>query len=196
MGSFGRILALALVTAVIAYSSAHKCTLTGRYGPYEGDFTREMRVMQRQVLRRHNHYRRLHGVPILRLNKKLSRIAQGWAQHLADAKDLKHLDREYGENLYAGTSGASNGKEIVDYWYSEICKYDYNNPKIDDSTGHFTHIVWKSGRLLGVGFAKGSDGMDYVACFYKPKQIPEYASTNVLRPINGIPRKCRDMAHK
>ncbi|XP_075550570.1 Golgi-associated plant pathogenesis-related protein 1-like [Dermacentor variabilis] len=189
MGSFGRILALALVTAVIAYSSAHECTLTGRHGKYEGKFTREMRVMQKQVLRRHNEYRLLHGVPSLQLNNKLNRIAQGWAQHLADIRDLEH--KGSGENLYTGTSGMSNGEQIVDYWYSEICNYDYNNPKIDDSTGHFTQVVWKSTRRIGVGFAKGSDGKDYVACFYEPGHYPDRVAANVRRPKNGIPRKCR-----
>ncbi|XP_049528389.1 Golgi-associated plant pathogenesis-related protein 1-like [Dermacentor silvarum] len=199
MTTYGRILAIAVVIPVIAYSSAHKCALSGRRRLYQGDFTNEMRAMQRQIVKRHNHYRRLHGVPILRKSEKLNRIAQGWAEHLADIDGLSHLRGDYGENLYFGSSGPTrlNGKSIVDRWYMEICHYDYRNPIYKPRTGHFTQVVWKATRRIGIGFATSSNGNDYVACFYTPgANVPGAFSDNVPEPINGLPSRKKCQARK
>jgi hypothetical protein len=40
-----------------------------------------------------------------------------------------------GENL-----GIGPPLKIVDLWYDEVCLYDYNNPRFNESTGHFTQV--------------------------------------------------------
>ncbi len=37
--------------------------------------------------------------------------------------------------------------------YNEIEDYDFDNPRFSFKTGHFTQMVWKSSRKLGIGTA-------------------------------------------
>ncbi|KAL1431969.1 hypothetical protein MTO96_013722 [Rhipicephalus appendiculatus] len=191
-----------LLLAIIQFQNnwpTIRCPVSGRRSPYQGQFTKEMRTMQQAILKRHNHYRRLHGVPPLRKDEKLNRIAQGWAQHMADIGDIAHLDKKgIGENVYSGSSGhpSSTAKGIVDFWYSEICTYYYPNLMPQGMTGHYTQIVWKATRRIGTGFARGSNGDVYVASFYAPGgNWPGGHQENVPEPIAGRPsrRKCRAM---
>ena len=58
-----------------------------------------------QCLKRHNDYRKRHGVPAMKLNKSISAMAQKWADHLAKTNTFAHSkDRELdgkklGENI-------------------------------------------------------------------------------------------------
>uniref|UniRef100_A0A6G5A5Y9 Putative antigen-5 n=1 Tax=Rhipicephalus microplus TaxID=6941 RepID=A0A6G5A5Y9_RHIMP len=195
MKAYGRILAAAMVISVAAYTSAHRCPASGRHSLYEGQFTKEMRAMQHGILRRHNHYRRLHGVPLLKNDEKLNRWAQGWAQHMANTEDFNHMNKTgIGENLYF-ESGHPSAAGIVDDWYSEICTYYYPSPMKENIIGHFTQIVWKASRRIGSGIARSRKGV-YVASFYTPAgNYPDLMKENVPAPIAGRPsrRKCRAM---
>jgi hypothetical protein len=37
----------------------------------------------------------------------------------------------------------------VQMYYDEICGYNFDDPKFDFKTGHFTQVVWKSTAQLG-----------------------------------------------
>ena len=50
------------------------------------------------------------------------------------------------------------GQEPTDAWYNEVKQYNYNQPGFSMATGHFTQLVWKSSRRLGVGVAYNNDG--------------------------------------
>ena len=123
-----------------------------------------------EVLERHNKLRKDHGVPPLTLDKKLSRSAQAWADELAKTGAFEHSDSGAGENLYKGTTGWKTGKQVVDAWYSEIEDYKFGKePRGDKTVGHFTQIVWKNSKRLGVGKAKSKiDGKTVVVCQYDP----------------------------
>ncbi|KAK3509464.1 hypothetical protein QTP70_035114 [Hemibagrus guttatus] len=45
------------------------------------------------------------------------------------------------------------GRAAVDSWYNEINKYDFKKPGFTSGTGHFTQVVWKDSKQLGVGIA-------------------------------------------
>jgi hypothetical protein len=44
-------------------------------------------------------------------------------------------------------------KAITQRWYDEIKLYKWNNPTFSTATGHFTQVVWKASRELGIGLA-------------------------------------------
>ncbi|EHH23969.1 hypothetical protein EGK_07543 [Macaca mulatta] len=140
-----------------------------------------------EVLKAHNEYRQKHGVPPLKLCKKLNREAQQYSEALASTRILKHSPEssrgQCGENL-AWASYDQTGKEVADRWYSEIKNYNFQQPGFTSGTGewqgltrglalgsnagHFTAMVWKNTKKMGVGKASASDGSSFVVARYFP----------------------------
>ena len=50
-------------------------------------------------LKAHNMFRKIHNAPAMKLDEKMSKEAEEYAQKLADMGTLQHADSEYGENL-------------------------------------------------------------------------------------------------
>ncbi|KAM5298471.1 Golgi-associated plant pathogenesis-related protein 1 [Ctenodactylus gundi] len=124
-----------------------------------------------EVLKAHNEYRQQHGVPPLKLCKKLNQEAQQYSEALASTRILKHSPEssrgQCGENL-AWASYDQTGKEVADRWYSEIKNYNFQQPGFTSGTGHFTAMVWKNTKKMGVGKASASDGSSFVVARYFP----------------------------
>ncbi|XP_015676183.1 Golgi-associated plant pathogenesis-related protein 1 isoform X2 [Protobothrops mucrosquamatus] len=93
-----------------------------------------------EVLRAHNDYRKKHGVPSLKLCKKLNREAQQYSEALASTRILKHSPEsssgKCGENL-AWASYNQSGNEVADRWYSEIKNYNFQSPGFSSGTDPF-----------------------------------------------------------
>ncbi|TNN02537.1 hypothetical protein fugu_010024 [Takifugu bimaculatus] len=129
-----------------------------------------------EALRCHNDYRRKHQAPPLKLNSRLNREATSYAQSLASTRILKHSEQSSrgscGENLawasYDQSGGAFIGKTCPDRWYDEVKQYNFNRPGFSSGTGHFTAMVWKSTKEMGIGKATASDGSSFVVARYSP----------------------------
>ena len=68
--------------------------------------------------------------------------------------------------------------------YDERKLYNFRTPGYSESTGHFTQIVWKGSKKVGIGLAKSKNGMYYgVASYYPPGNLQGTFEENVL-PIN------------
>ncbi|XP_055631777.1 Golgi-associated plant pathogenesis-related protein 1-like [Toxorhynchites rutilus septentrionalis] len=123
------------------------------------------------VLDAHNRLRARHSAPLLTLNASISQYAQEWANNLARRGTLQHrTSDQYGENLYACFGKTElTGEEVVQSWYSEIKHYRYgqSSPSNFSQVGHFTQVVWKGSRELGVGMAQNGNQI-YVVCNYDP----------------------------
>uniref|UniRef100_A0A1D5PR88 Golgi-associated plant pathogenesis-related protein 1 n=1 Tax=Gallus gallus TaxID=9031 RepID=A0A1D5PR88_CHICK len=123
--------------------------------------------------------------------KKKSQLHHGkirYAEELAASRILKHSSEsasgKCGENL-AWASYDQPGKDVADRWYSEIKNYSFQNPGFSSGTGHFTAMVWKSTKKMGVGKASASDGSTFVVARYDPAGNvvnPGYYEENVLPP--------------
>ncbi|XP_078284192.1 GLI pathogenesis-related 2, like [Rhinoraja longicauda] len=129
------------------------------------------KAFSREVLKTHNGYRKNHGVPSLKLSSKLCKDAQEYAEVLASTRVLKHSPEssrgQCGENL-AWASYDQLGKEVSERWYNEIKNYNFNCPGFSSGTGHFTAMVWKNSKKLGIGKASASDGSSFVVARYFP----------------------------
>uniref|UniRef100_A0A8C8VT76 SCP domain-containing protein n=1 Tax=Peromyscus maniculatus bairdii TaxID=230844 RepID=A0A8C8VT76_PERMB len=93
-----------------------------------------------KVLKALNENHAQHGVPPLKLCKKLKQEAQQYSETLASTRILKY------------SSESSCGQSA---W-------------LHPGTGHFTAMVWKNTRKTGVGKASASDGSSFVVARYFP----------------------------
>lgn len=118
-------------------------------------------------LQEHNKYRARHHAPALVINRELCKIAQAWANTNAKEDRMYHSEFGFGENLF-WSNVDYNGDKSVQRWYSEIKDYIW---KINDSqkgTGHFTQLIWKKSKELGVAKATSKSGKIYVVAEYNP----------------------------
>lgn len=149
---------------------------------------RELDNFADDVVKYHNKYRKLHGkVGDLKRSKDLDASAQKWADHLARTGKLENSNEKYkgeevGENISSkrGTGGCDyTGEAIVEQWYKEVEKFKFDD--YQQETGHFTQMVWKGTKEIGVGKAFSQDGV-YVVCHYYPGgNILGHFKDNVLR---------------
>lgn len=121
----------------------------------------------------HNEYRKRHGAPPLKLDRKLCKYSEEWAKHLAQKNTLEHRPgSNYGENIYCLYSSDPNfkvsGHTPVDTWYEELIHHPFGREPSNLKSGHFSQVVWKSSEHLGVGVAKNTQGSIYVVANYSP----------------------------
>lgn len=146
----------------ISLTSGGKSSQSFTEGDFESDF-----------LEAHNGYRKRHGVPPLKLDRKLCKYSEEWAKHLAQKNTLEHRPgSNYGENIYCLYSSDPNfkvnGHTPVDTWYEEVIHYPFGREPSSLKSGHFSQVIWKSSEFLGVGVAKNSQGSIYVVANYSP----------------------------
>ncbi|XP_016925773.3 Golgi-associated plant pathogenesis-related protein 1 [Drosophila suzukii] len=123
--------------------------------------------LKEDYLNEHNRLRKLHGTPPLVLDAALSKGCEEYAQELAKTESMVHSDGggKYGENL---CMRSHNALKCVQDWYDEIKSYDFNNPGFSMDTGHFTAVVWKGAKKLGIGQARDKNGHFWVVGRYTP----------------------------
>ncbi|CAL1536735.1 unnamed protein product [Lymnaea stagnalis] len=137
-----------------------------------GDVIQQFRE---EALEAHNVRRTKHLVPPLVLNDDLNEYAQNWAEHLVKSNTFQHSNcmlrsDRLGENVankWSSEGADLSGEEVTEMWYSEISNYSFSGSN-SQNTGHFTQVVWKSTREMGIGKAKGNDGKVIVVANYRP----------------------------
>ncbi|CAH1788623.1 unnamed protein product, partial [Owenia fusiformis] len=120
-------------------------------------------VLGESCLAAHNKFRRMHqDTPDLTYSDDLAKSAQEWANYLTTIGFMKHSGP--GQNIY--WSGKPDKDHpcgpVVDFWYNEKQYYSYSttestNP--DESTLHFTQVVWKNTKEVGCGLSTYNGGL-------------------------------------
>ncbi|XP_052789177.1 uncharacterized protein LOC128223804 isoform X2 [Mya arenaria] len=129
-----------------------------------------------EAVKVHNELRSKHGASKLKHAKDLSEFAQKWAENLASKNAFQHSDcmlggERIGENIcckWSSTGADYTGREACEQWYSEISKHDFSTEPRSLGSGHFTQMVWKGSREMGIGKAKTSNGKVIVVANYRP----------------------------
>lgn len=104
------------------------------------------------ALNYHNKVRKEVGVGPLKWSNDVAKVAQEWADHLAETGEIEHraAPRKYGENI-AFDSTVLKGAEA---WYTEIKSYTKGTPfNPQDQAGHYTQMVWRNSTEIGIGKA-------------------------------------------
>ncbi|XP_061443427.1 Golgi-associated plant pathogenesis-related protein 1-like [Rhineura floridana] len=124
-----------------------------------------------EVLKAPNDQRKKHGVPSLKLCKKLNMEAQQCSEALASTRILKHSPESSSgkcEGNLACPSYNQSGSEVADRWYSEIKNYNFQSPGFPSGTRHVTVMVWKNTKKMGVGKTAAGNGSTFVVARYEP----------------------------
>lgn len=82
-----------------------------------------------------------------------------------------------------------NGWEPVENWYSEGVNHVFGKEPSTLKTGHFTQIVWRDSRELGVGMAKNRSGQIFVVANYDPPGNFIGSFSENVPPIGGFDDK-------
>lgn len=103
-------------------------------------------------------------------DSELSRECATYAESLAGSGKLKHSDTEDGENLAMGCSSKNvemSAIQATKNWYKEACSpgYDFTS-ETNERTGHFTQVVWKKSKTLGIGKASKFSSSTKMYCTY------------------------------
>jgi len=139
-----------------------------------------------KALKLHNEARKEVGSPPLVWSEKLEKQALLYAKILArkdDKQNMKHSQTNDGENMtYSYSAESINGVVTPTFsstpltdasvgWYEEIKDYRYSKIKkirIGPPIGHYTQMVWKNTKKVGIAYAVSKKGSVYVVARYFP----------------------------
>jgi pathogenesis-related protein 1 len=144
----------------------------------DGTGSKMSRQDAEEFLAHHNQVRAEVGAPGLVWSKELAAYSQEWADHLAqNGCRMEHHKKPslkgepVGENLFWGSS--STYYHPIDAsisWYSEKKIYRYGKFGKGNwhEIGHYTQMVWKNTKEVGVGVSVCRDGGIIVVANYYP----------------------------
>lgn len=161
-------------------------TVKNRSSVLIGDF-------EMDCLKAHNEFRSKHGAKSLKLSPKLCKFAEEWAINLASrANPIHRSNSPYGENIFCTWSNSPyglmvEGREPVEHWYGEGESHVFHKEPTTLKTGHFTQVIWKDSRELGVGQARSKTGQLVVVCNYDPPGNFIGSFSENVPPLGGFP---------
>ena len=126
-----------------------------------------------EVLKKHNEIRKKHNCANLELNINLTILAQKYADNF-DILDKSNFPIENFNNQPLGfnytkfNGEISNIKKICDDWINEGKNIDKNNKKYSSKTKHFTQIIWKKTKEIGIGLSELNNGEKIFVVYYSP----------------------------
>lgn len=131
----------------------------------------DVNLFRKLATNQHNIYRKLHSAPFLVNVHYLNEVSQKWAEYLAETDTYMHSDNGYGENIFEYYS--TDTKEyptIIDVckkFKDEGKEYDYEE-NTNAIAPHFTQMIWKDSKELGIGIKKSANGRVFVVFNYNP----------------------------
>ncbi len=141
---------------------------------------------QIKALEIHNYARKQVGSTPLVWSEKLEKQALLYAKILArkdNKQNMKHSQTNDGENMtYSYSAEIRDGVVVPTFssnplteasigWYEEIKDYRYSKIKkirIGRPVGHYTQMVWKNTKKVGIAYAISKKGSVYVVARYFP----------------------------
>lgn len=132
------------------------------------------------VLEQINIYRSRHQVGPVEYSKVVNTSAQEWAnKHI-----FGHSATGYGENIALVPADAL--EQAIDMWYDESKKYNYVTARYSPETGHFTQLVWKNAKFIGLGYSNIDNNILVVMQFDPPGNMLGQFASNVFPPAGSM----------
>lgn len=132
-----------------------------------------------------NSYRQKHVADPVTWDTDLAQFSQSWAEYLVESGRFEHSTSLYGENLAMMRPGnnpniTQSVLNAIRLWYEEVANYNYSRPIFAMNTGHFTQLVWRGTRTVGIGYAMNARTLIICASFYPPGNVAGHFSNNVF----------------
>ena len=126
------------------------------------------------VLKQHNKIREKYKREQLKLNNDLTTLAQKYADNF-DLLEESNFHFENDQNQYIGINyklfdgDISEIKKICKEWIDEGKGCEENNViKYSSKTKHFTQIIWKNTKNIGLGYSELNNNKKIFIAFYYP----------------------------
>lgn len=144
-----------------------------------------MEALIHETLEVHNRLRQAHGAPPLVWNEHAYGHAKKAAKECAKRGKMEHCHcKDHGQNLYMASTAVSITRAI-ETWYKEVERYDWSAPGFVKGTGHFTQVVWRDTKTVGLHVETTPEGVFWVAANYGPAgNMQGKFQANVL-PLQG-----------
>jgi pathogenesis-related protein 1 len=129
------------------------------------------------ALDHHNKVRKDVGTAPLEWSAELAKYAQDWANELVKRNcafehrpDSGPWAGTYGENIFWGSASGYTLLDASESWYNEIKVYKHG--PISDANwpaaGHYTQMVWKNTKKVGIGIGTCKTGAILIVANYDP----------------------------
>ena len=126
------------------------------------------------VLKQHNNIREKYKREQLKLNNDLTTLAQKYADNF-DLLEESNFHFENDQNQYIGINyklfdgDISEINKICKEWIDEGKGCEENNViKYSSKTKHFTQIIWKNTKNIGLGYSELNNNKKIFIAFYYP----------------------------
>jgi len=140
---------------------------------------------KKDVLAAHNAFRAEHGSPPLTWSDECYLLAKKQANACQERSCMFHDCLEgpsgrHGQNIFWSSLSGKSAEEMTQAWYDEINQpgYDWKKATFSPGTGHFTQVVWKGTKQ--VGMAVSEDGRFCVANYFPAGNMMGSFKENVL----------------
>ena len=148
------------------------------------NFVQKIKNLHDELRKKHN------SKPLNYKNMELNDLAKTYAKELMlNKKKVKNKPNIYngeilGENIII--SDSKDQKKILDEWKKEGDNYDFENNKFSKDTCHFTQMIWKETKEVGIGFYPENDRKEdekycIVILYYPPGNILGKYKQNVTK---------------
>ena len=147
----------------------------------------EIKMLKSTIIESHNNLRKKHNAPELTEDPKLSEIADEYANNLLNnesGKENIYKGKIFGENVFISENkDIKYVKEMFKKWEDEGNNYDYDKSKYTKDASHFTQIIWKETKQIGIGFSQDESNKKYyfVFLYYPPGNTLGEFSKNVSK---------------
>ena len=153
-------------------------SFSARPDQFSRDLIREHNTLRASTMRLHSH-----GHQMLRVWLSVGLIILPAQCQLEHGPNDELKQRNLGQNLAFVSGGNVTANRISDMWYDELKDYDFGKPGYASNTGHFTQLVWRDTKQIGIGRASKGHSV-FVAGNYSPAGNVQGRFEENVKPTN------------
>ena len=164
---------------------------TGLIEPYKKDKKNDINQIYSDILNLHNKTRKFYKNEDLNLNNDLMIIAQKYADNFDILKQSNFLNENFkyhplGINYEIFKGDINKLIDVCKKWINEKEYYTKNKNNVNEikyssKTKHFTQIIWKQTKEIGIGYSKlnNNDDKIFIIIYFPAGNIFDEFNVNI-----------------